>query len=363
MKIRRPLFTLVAGLGVALAALAGPSASLAASAWSWSASPQTLVENVPTDVTITVVDNTDTIGCVVFGIPSGFTVQHASISSVPAGKHWTSWISGSTGPAFVGFAAQHSSDKLDAGETAVFVIRVTAKTSPVSAWSGAAYRSTTVQWGQIIGGLVYQTHPFTVSGDNPTPTPTPTPTHTPTPAPTATPTPTHTPTPAPTATPTPVPTAAPTAKPTPAPTHTPAPSDKPTAATAVQTATDEPSPTPTPTPSPTPTAAEPSPTAAPSATADPGYVSVAGATDDPGRSGSTGVSLDVGDLSSGGSVQVDAQSVDGMGMYGWAVPVMFLGLPALVLLVIVGAQAGFAWVFVPMTNKLIAPSAHTLRGR
>jgi hypothetical protein len=66
-----------------------------------------------------------------------------------------------------------------------------------------------------------------------------------------------------------------------------------------------------------------------------------------------GVSLDIGDLPAGGSVQLESQSVGGMGMFAWAVPVAFLGLPGLVLILIVLAQAGFAWFFVPVARRVL----------
>jgi hypothetical protein len=52
-------------------------------------------------------------------------------------------------------------------------------------------------------------------------------------------------------------------------------------------------------------------------------------------------------------VSVDLGSIDPLG-YEWLVPGALLGLPGLLLLLIIGAQAGLAGVFVPLTGRALA---------
>jgi hypothetical protein len=78
-------------------------------------------------------------------------------------------------------------------------------------------------------------------------------------------------------------------------------------------------------------------------------------------SGSGETKLDIAALPAGGAVHVDNQAIGGTGMMAWAVPVLFLCLPGLLLIVIVLAQAGFASVFVPVTRRVLGLSRRRRR--
>jgi hypothetical protein len=114
---------------------------------------------------------------------------------------------------------------------------------------------------------------------------------------------------------------------------------------------------PTEEPSPSPAEASAADTPSPTPTGQ-AYVAVAGATSDPEDpwAGNDGAGLEIGDLPSGGAVSLDGRASDRVGMFSWAVPFLFLGLPALLLILIVVSQAGFAWVFVPLTNRTLGSS-------
>ncbi len=42
-----------------------------------------------------------------------------------------------------------------------------------------------------------------------------------------------------------------------------------------------------------------------------------------------------------------------MAMFAWAVPVLFMGLPGLLLVLVVLVQACFAWFFIPVTTRVL----------
>ena len=358
MRHDRPLLRLALSAAIAvagMAALAGPAPAASTTSWSWSLAPLNLVENVPTNVSTTFTNGSSTIGCIVVKVPPGFSLAGVSIPTLPGGDAWTYSASGSlpssgSSPAQVTFAARTLSDVLKSGEKAVFIVRVTALGSPLPAWNATAYEGLTTS-GQRLGSAQSQPNPFKITVPaTPPPAPTPIPTLPPTPAPTATATPT--PAPAATATPTPAADATPTPtagiQPTP-PDATPAPT------TAALTA--PPSGTPSASPSSTPSA---SPSSSASASGSPEIFPapiaiVTRGSPPPPVARESGVNLDIGGLPAGGTVHLDSQTVGGMGMFAWAVPVAFLGLPGLVLILIVLVQAGFAWFFVPVTNRVLGP--------
>jgi hypothetical protein len=220
----------------------------------------------------------------------------------------------------------------------------------------------------------------TINVSAPAPTPTPAPTPAPTAAPTATPTaqPTPTPTPRPTPSPTPRPTATPTPViplPTlsPLPTLIPTPTPRPTpAATPRATVTPGSSPTATPnpnagatatpTPAASPTAGAPTtappvsganPTSTPTPATDPTDDAGTGAgTAGAGGGNGTGLGAAPGDrfllppLDQPGIDSLIDASFTGFGAIEWAVPAFALGVPGLLLMIAVGAQAavGIAWL-------------------
>lgn len=52
-------------------------------------------------------------------------------------------------------------------------------------------------------------------------------------------------------------------------------------------------------------------------------------------------------------MQLESQALGGVGMFAWAVPVLFMGLPGLLLVLIVALQAGFGSAFVPITRRVL----------
>jgi Big-like domain-containing protein len=174
---------------------------------------------------------------------------------------------------------------------------------------------------------------------SPPPTPTPTP-PLPLPTPTLPPLPLPTPTlPLPTPTLPPLPLPTPTLPPpTPTPRPTPTPTARPT-----PTPTPAPTPSPVPTPSPTPTA---SPSPAPAGPVSPGGPD--GGTPTPG-----------GDSFALPPVQFDPfddllGGFDAFGGFEWAVPAIVLGVPGLLLIVALLAQAAIGVVWLPMVRRHLA---------
>jgi hypothetical protein len=293
------------------AALPGrPSAVDAVNPWQVAVSPTVLTEGVPTDVSVTVTDGSETIGCFVLDLPAGFTVVGASVSSVPSGDVWSAVVAGS-GPTRVTFGTTTNPWRLSGGAQGVFDVSVIATASPLPAWTATAYKSFTVDSTQLAGGPLVAPGAFTIL-----PAPTPTPISTP--APTDTPG----PSPGPTGTPTAAPTAANSGPIVSAP-------------------------------------PEPTQTASPSASASTGPIAGGSAAPTLARpsvvapAAGDGTSLDVGALPAGGTVQLDNQAVGGIGMFAWIVPGLFLSLPGLLLLFIVLAQGSLATVFVPVTRRVL----------
>jgi hypothetical protein len=299
---------LVAALALACLAAAPGTVRGAVLAWTVSASPLTLVEGRPTDVVLTVNPGSQQIGCLIVTVPGGFSVAAASITSVPAGAVWNVDVAGS-GPTTVSFYTSQGNWRLVAGEVGRFTIRVTALSAPLAAWSTAGYQQGLPPRGPL-GPPLLPLQAFVIV---PAPTPTPTPRATP--------------------------------DPTPEPTPEPTPSPQPTAPGTGQPAT-------------------PSPVATTPPTARPGGPTLTPPT--PGRgaggagtgSGGTGpgsplpTGLDVRALPEQGRVQVaNVGFTGGLGVYAWAVPGLFLGLPGLLILLVVGAQLLLAGMFIPIVRR------------
>ena len=352
MRLRRGLLGAASALTLAglasAAALANPGSAWATNPWTMTLAPTALVEGTATNVTVTVTDGSEMIGCVVLHVPAGFAVLSAGVSSVPAGT-WTSAVSGS-GPTQVTFCATADSGRLNSGAAAVFVVQAIASGGPLAAWTAAAYKGTTV-YSTKLPDPAAQPSPFTIQ-----PAPTPTPEATPTPVATPTPTATTVATASPTQAATPTSAVTASATPTEISGSTPAPTATPTVL--------PPGVTPGPTtpawiagPSDTPAAspdATPGTTSAPASSASSRAIAVAGSTPTLAPAGGEGgTQLDIGGLPAGGAVQLESQALGGVGMFAWAVPVLFMGLPGLLLVLIVALQAGFGSAFVPITRRVL----------
>jgi hypothetical protein len=317
----------------AAAVLGGPASVRAATPWAIAVSPAVLAEGVASDVTVTVISGDSDISRIVLAVPAGFTVVATSISSVPAGSVWTSVGAGS-GPIQVTFSTTKGPWRLTLGAKGVFVVRVIATSSPLGAWIAQAYHNITVD-SQLVSGPLQPLGPFViVAASAPAPTPPPTPGPTSTSAPTSTPR------------PTPVPTVVPRVT-------TPVPTVVPRGATQMPSRSAPSGTTPDPPPSVSIGTFE-----TPSAVGSPG--SIAGAITAEGSAGPDGGTVRGGEegalnvqvLPAGGTVQMDIQAVGVIGMFAWLVPGLALGLPGLLLLLIVLAQASFAAAFVPVTRRV-----------
>jgi len=311
-RVTRTVAGLVLGATLIWLAVAVGPARGAPLGWTVTASPLTLVEGQATDVILTVTPGTQQIGCLVVTVPAGFSVSGASVTSVPAGAVWQIDLSGA-GPTTVSFYTSKGGWRLAPGDVGRFTIRVTPLVAPLAAWSVAGYQQGLPPKGSV-GLPLLPLQPFVI-----VPAPTPTPVVTAAPTPTS----------APTA---PV-TAPPTAEPTP---------------TGGATATPSGSPPPS---SDVPTPSAPAPPSGMGGGGG-GVVGPGGPGASPGAPIPTG--LDVGVLPDQGRVEVtDVGLAGGLGTYAWAVPGLFLGLPGLLILLIVGAQLLLAGIFVPVVRRQI----------
>jgi hypothetical protein len=324
-------------LAALLALLTTPltAAGVVPTAWTVTATPLTLTEGQAADVTLAVTGGTTRIRCLLVSVPADFTVLDANVASVPAGETWNASFS-AIAPTQVTFSLRSGGGGIQLLQAADLEVQVMPMTAIASAWttSGHTGKSCT---SPDVGPPLLPLQPFVIiPGPTPTATPTPTPTDTST------------------ATPTPSPTATSTATPTPSPTAT---------STATPTAARSPSPTPTPVPTatrsqpatPTATAAAspaPSATIQPAATPSPSSNvaggAVAGTT---GGEGPNDAGISVADPRADAQVSAgELGSIDAMG-YAWLVPGALLGLPGLLLLLIIGTQAGLASLFVTLTGR------------
>jgi hypothetical protein len=334
MAARRATVALAMTLiGLATAAIPGsPGTVSAATFWSLGLSTTVLTEGVATNVTVTVTDGIQAIGCIELNLPAGFTVVGTSVSRLPPGFVWGS-AGGGSGPTQVVFSTTQDKWRLNGGATGVFIVRVVALANPLAAWKASAYEKFDVDPPELVRGPLAQPEPFRI-------------------ATTLTPSPELTPNATPAATQVPTPEATPPA------THIPTPE-------ATPPATHIPTPNTLASPSPSDSIA---PSEAPSALASSGVVSGGGAeTGSTGFGGTVGgggggIQLEIGAPTSGGSVQVDSQAVGAIGMFVWLVPGLFLSLPGMLLLMILLAQASFATAFVPVTRRVLG-AGRQLRAR
>jgi hypothetical protein len=329
-----------------------PAAVRAANPWTLALAPSSITEGVPTNISATVTDGSEMIGCVVFDVPAGFTVLGASVSSVPAGFIWTASVAGS-GPTWVTFRTSKDSWRLNGSAHGIFVIRVVANASRLPAWTAWAYKGFTVNSPQLDFGPrtppgAFSIHPAATPTPTPRPTPTPTPTLKPTLRPTLTPTSTLRATTAPKVTATPAQTAAPNGQPgaTPIPIDSPSPEASPSAV-----GSDEPG-----------TSATPS---GPGATVLPEIAGIVATPNDSsgGAIGGFETTVDVAALPDGGTVQLDSQAFNSLGMFAWMVPGLFLSLPGLLLILVIIAQGSLASVFVPITRRVLGRTRRRKPGR
>jgi hypothetical protein len=377
---------LAAGLAAAMLVGMVPGVAMAARLWTMTGSPLTTSVGVQVAVTLTVQNiggngGGDEITCVQVDVPGSFAVSGAAVVSVKgesqASLHgWEADLGPITGATRVTF--KNPPDKnplvgLPTGDSAVFRIAGTPAVAGASTWTGRAFDKPGASGDLKCGSGNFPTETIQISAavqSGATPTPTPTPTRTPAP----TPTPTPTPTPAPT----------PTPSPTPTPPRTPS-------ATAASTATSRPTASPSPTPRPTGSAAPPvAPSGTPSLAA-PGAASVSpsgGTTasgaptaepggqvaivDRPVATPSTGsnhapgddlgpITLGRADGDAGGS-GVSRTELDGvvssvfleLGLAGWAVPAVVMGVPGLLVMLVVLLQLAGAGAWVSIGRRWLS---------
>jgi hypothetical protein len=354
--------------GLLVLAAATPARALV-DLWSLSLSPRSMTAGVTTSVDVSVTNLgallASDIGCVTLTIPDTFSVKDASVVDVPGGTSWNAGTSGGSTSSLARFRADADRDALGPGDAAVFRVRVAASAAGSSTWTGRAYAGRDCSGGLFLPVAVG----ITVT---PAPTPTPTPKATPTPAPTAPPTPaaTSTPVSTPPPTPTPTPSRAPTPAPipdrtpTPTPTTTPAASDTPT-----PPPTSRPTPSPAPSRLPTPSGSAPPGGPSPSGSDRPSRS--AGSSGSPGSGGVTGsgpggpgpddgaagaglaVIVPGRDAGMGSDLGVSMDTVGlAMGMT-WAVPGVAFGVPGLLLILAILAQAVGGAVWLPLVRRRI----------
>jgi hypothetical protein len=372
----------VLAAGLAATVLVGmiPGVALAARLWTLAGSPLTATVGVQVAVTLTVRNvggngGGDEMTCVQIDVPSSFAVSAAAVVSVKGQTQGHGWeadlgpISGATRVTFKNPPDQNPLVGLPVGDSAVFRITGTASVAGASTWTGRAFDKPGPSGDLKCGSGNFPADSIVISAVLPSgATPTPVPTPTPTPVPTPTPTPT--PTPRPTTTPTPAPTPTPPSTPAPTPTPTRSPSATATS-TATPTSTVSPIATPQPPDSPPPagsgTASE-APTSGSTASGAPtqepddpvAVIDRPAATAGPGRSSSPGEAagaITLGGPGDGaGRNGVPPTEIDGavssafleLGLVGWAVPAVVMGVPGLlvVLVVLLQLAGAGAWASV-----------------
>jgi hypothetical protein len=341
-----------------LLAVVSSSAALAARLWLLTATPLTLTAGATTSVTLTARNvggsgGGDEISCVTVQLPSSFTVVAVTIDTVwgsASGPAWQAWRVVWPGGGVVTIKDPADEYPLIGSsppqDELVFTIRGTAAVAGVMTWTGDAADkpggATSTSCGS--GDHLAATLPFTVLPEIlPTPTPVPTPTAAPTAAPT----------PAPTVAPTQQPTRVPTAAPSDTP--TPSPADQPEPAATEPASSESVWPDEGP---------DPLPTRAPSRDGQlPGPISSGGSgpTDGPGGGGfSIG---NEGTRSAAGDDGAVVRGLDGAlvsalqelpgGMLAWSYPALVLGVPGLLLVAAVLAQAVGALAWIPVVRRTL----------
>jgi hypothetical protein len=361
--------SLAPALVLALLTLVGsgsaPTSAATLSPFTVSATPLTLTEGQATDVQLTVSAATGPgaapIGCIVVTIPSGFSVLAASVVSVPVPGTWSATISGSGSSTLVTFATTNDPDRLQtkAGQnTGVFDIRVVATSSPLAAWTVAAYQKFTSS-SPSSGLPLLPLQPFVI-------VPAATPSPSPTPVPTATPRPTPPPSPTPPVSPTPAPTPSPSSGLTPPPASGPPPSGAATAQPSTSAGGAATSPAPGASPSPSDSAGPGTVQAAgPAPSSGPGQaITFLGQGAGTGPAAAPPRRFAVPDLASGQAVPFDGLGLAGtLSLFLWLVPGLSLSLPGLLILVVIAAQALGAGSFVPLTWRVLGGFGWRRRGR
>ena len=349
-------------LAVAALGHTAQPASALVDLWTITASPAVIEQGKDATVQFTVTNLgilTDTIGCVEVSIPGSFELKEVKLVKLPSGKHWKTGSSGGSGSSRVAeYRAEHDSDALVGGQTAVFKVKVKAATAGAFTWTARAWSSRSCDSGEFLAVSL-----AIVVGPDLTPTPTPvsTPTPTPVPSPTATPRPAPSPSPTPTPRPTPTPIVLPLPslgtdpKPTPTPRPTPDPSPGATPAPTPTPTADGPGASPSPTPSstevPAPSGRGERPEATPlAAPVDPGSGSSGGG----GSAGSLRMGREtVGSVTGGPEIDVSMAAMEGLGSLTWAVPSLVLAVPGLLLVLAVMAQAVGGVLWLPVIRRRI----------
>ena len=212
---RRGPLAIGPALGLLVASLVVGTVA-AAQDWTFTLTPSSMVEDVATDIRITVRNvssdsgSGNDIGCIRVQAPSRTTVISAAIQSVSDGQEWRVSTSGSSGATITASAASKTDRLSGNASPESVVIRVRAKSSAPGAYTWSADASSDTACKVLFDEGQQATVVVTPSGNStPSPTPRATPRLTPaaTPKPTAKPTPGATP--RPTSSPSPIPTASP----------------------------------------------------------------------------------------------------------------------------------------------------------
>lgn len=195
----------VTAAAVAVLSLAGP-ARAETLLWTLVASPLAVTTGQDTTFTLTatnedplaLLDSSREIGCVVVDLPANFSVAAATVAASNAGASWSASVVGNR----VRVRAGSGGDRLELLDWVRFTVRATPTSVGSIAWASRAFRQTDCSG---TGTVVNLAPLVVVSGAavSPSPTPTPVPTSTPTPTPMPSPSPRVTPSQAPTASPRP----------------------------------------------------------------------------------------------------------------------------------------------------------------
>ena len=371
-----------------LAALLAPTSALGGRAWTLGASPTSFPAGAQTAVVLTAHNvggdgGGDEIACIQITVPSTFVISATAIVSIKgqtsaAAHDWvvvSEAVSGATRVSFMNPGDSNPLVGLPVGDKAILRITGRAPSPGAMTWGGAAFDKPG-NGGSTDCGSGAQPPANVSLTVTPAATPTPAPTPTPTPPPTPTPTPAPTPKPTPTPAPTPKATPPPTARPTATPRPTPTPSTRPGATrTPSPTAVESPMPSASPSAPPVnpsastmPASAAPSPTDPPPTPAG----SSPGASQEPddssGPDAGGALTLPGGDGGGGRGarpvVELDstiASALVELGLLGFTVPAIALGVPGFLVLVVVGLQVlgGGAWL--PVARRSLSRSK--LEGR
>ncbi len=337
-----------AALAATLAASAAAMPTAAASdAWSIGASPSSIVAGAGTAITLAVVNRgqaqANPIDCLIIAIPGSVEVTSAAIVSAP-GARWS--VSVGNGSSTVRFHADDDRYGLEPdGGSGVYRLNVVAAHAGHLTWMVHAY----AEPGCSGGGFAPTKFITTVVAAS---TPTPKPTSTPTPKPTST------PTPKPTSTPTPKPTSTPTGPPVGDPTASPP------GGSTIQT--QPPASTASPDPTEPPGSMVPQAGSAGSGGDSGGGHGATGpghdagpanpGDSDPAQAGATGLVVRrpvFGDGADGSSLAMSMNAVNAALGVTWAVPGVVVGVPGLLLIAALLAQAAGGALWLPVVRRRI----------